>query len=131
MTRPSGQSCANCDYYVTPQGECCRYGPTDISGIGPWPVVDKNDWCPLWNVTPASLIVAGPQGDVGPMGPQGPGGPVGASGADAPHWNASVSGALPSGGNNGDFWIRQDSGTITLYLKQNGTWASMMSWATP
>lgn len=42
----SGQSCADCLYYIS--GACHRYQPLQVPGKSVWPSVSPADWCGEW-----------------------------------------------------------------------------------
>jgi hypothetical protein len=105
MAAPAGQSCANCAFFVS--GECRRESPlyvrTGDFTISRWSTVEAGEWCSFWNVWPEG------------------GGMIGT--------NISSGTAAPTGGVDGDFYVKYTfDGTntyitaLSIYQKQAGTW---------
>jgi hypothetical protein len=101
-------SCANCSFYVS--GTCRIDPPNVLNGVDyAWPRCQPTDWCASWNVWPGNPP------------------PTGLS-------SICTSGtAVPSGGNNGDFYVLYRFKTAGLldicqvYQKQSGTWVVIIT----
>ncbi len=91
-----------------PQGVQGDTGPQGIQGVD-GPTGPQG----IQGLTGDDSLVPGPAGPIGADGPTGPIGPTGATGATgatgptgASSYNINVSSSAPTGGNNGDLWVR-------------------------
>jgi hypothetical protein len=98
---PSGQSCANCNFYIggTCHEDSARAG---APGTPRWATVDSGEWCAFWNVWPGRAGISG-----------------GAIGSGQ---------AAPTGGADGDYYVKYTVLNIywvtdvKIYQRQLGNW---------
>ena len=89
--------CGNCASYSS--GQCHRNAPLASHGNQDnWPRVDTTDWCFEWTTG------------------------VGYAGTSTLTWGI----ATPSGGNNGDFYLKSQAGqTLLIYQNSSGVWTQI------
>jgi hypothetical protein len=109
-TVPEGQSCGNCDFWI--EGTCRRQIASTYPGgsdASRWTSCPATGWCPWWNIWPS-----------------------GASPRIGSYWSYGEDD--PSGGNDGDWYIKQIAGsqdhTGYIYTKVAGEWTFVISTGT-
>lgn len=113
-------SCASCFYF---RSSTCRVNPpqTMQGGFPGWPSVAGADWCGYGadEETLASFStgvtggLSNPSIDV-------------QNSVSTASWTVSAS--APSGGADGNFWLRVVTGVFTLSQKQAGSWVQIATW---
>lgn len=111
-------SCATCLYF---RSSTCRYAPPQAmqGGFPGWPPVASTDWCGLGadSSTKASF-------STGVTGL--PAAPEISNSISSTGWTVSVDD--PSGGHDGDFWLKVDGTSFSLQQRVAGVWTEMATW---
>lgn len=120
-------NCGTCFFYRSTTGTCHALVPQSMNGGAPgWPPVKSSDWCGRGaNLSTLASFSTGITGE--PASPDITVEPAPQSIVVGAPLTYSTS--APSGGNNGDMWIRENpAGTFTLSQKAAGAWSTLTTW---